>query len=116
MLLAWLSDAWDLAENERELVALAEECDHVFVGGLSMGGTLTLRLAEEHPGLVRGIVVVNPSVHSRRSDLKALPLLRHVVPAVPGIGTESTSSDVGWRAAPTSCELLEEQLPPAEVG
>ncbi|HEX5018759.1 MAG TPA: alpha/beta fold hydrolase [Actinomycetes bacterium] len=70
---------------ERELVALSQECDHVFVGGLSMGGTLTLRLAEEHPDLIRGIMVVNPSVHSRRNELKALPLLRHVVPAVPGI-------------------------------
>ena len=53
--------------------------------GLSMGGTLTLRLAQQHPDVVAGIAVVNPSVHSRNRALKALPVLRHVVPAVPGI-------------------------------
>ncbi len=70
---------------ERELLDLAAVCDQVFVMGLSMGGTLTLRLAQQHPDAVAGIAVVNPSVHSRNQALKALPVLRHVVPAVPGI-------------------------------
>ena len=70
---------------ERELLEMVERCDQVFVAGLSMGGTLTLRLAQDHPDAVSGIIVVNPSVHSRRADLKTLPLLRHVVSAVPGI-------------------------------
>ncbi len=70
---------------ERELTDLAEQCDRVFVMGLSMGGTLTLRLALEHPDEVAGIAVVNASVHSRNPALRALPILRHVLPTVPGI-------------------------------
>jgi carboxylesterase len=73
------------AVAERELLDLRDRCEHVFVMGLSMGGTLTLRLAEQRPDAVSGIVVVNPSVHSRRIDIKALPIARHLVKAVPGI-------------------------------
>lgn len=70
---------------DRELVTLAAQCERVFVMGLSMGGTLTLRLAIERPDLVSGIALVNPSVHSRNRALRALPLLRHVLPTVTGI-------------------------------
>jgi carboxylesterase len=70
---------------ERELLDLADTCEHVFVMGLSMGGTLTLRLAQEQPDAVTGLVVVNPSVHSRNKAMRALPVLRHVLPTVPGV-------------------------------
>jgi carboxylesterase len=40
---------------------LRERCGKVFVCGLSMGGGLALRLAEERGDEVAGIVVVNPS-------------------------------------------------------
>jgi carboxylesterase len=39
---------------------LASRCDHVVVAGLSMGASLTLWLAAEHPE-VAGIVLVNPA-------------------------------------------------------
>ena len=86
-------DDWYLAA-ERELRSMAAVCDEVVVAGLSRGGTLTLRLAQEHPDLVAGIAVVNPSVHSRRADLKALPLLRHVVRSIPGVANDIKRSDV----------------------
>ena len=70
---------------ERELLALASACERVFVMGLSAGGTLALRLAMERSDLVDGVVVVNASVHSRNRALQALPVLRHVLPTVPGI-------------------------------
>ncbi|MCZ3387881.1 MAG: alpha/beta fold hydrolase [Actinomycetia bacterium] len=70
---------------ERELLDLAQQCEHVFVMGLSMGGTLTLRLALERPEVVSGIAVVNASVHSKNQALRALPVLRHVKATVPGI-------------------------------
>lgn len=88
---------------ERELLDLRERCDYVFVGGLSMGGTLTLRLAEQHPDAVAGIMVVNPSIHTRRADMKALPLLRHVVPAVTGITNDIKKpgqDEIGYRRTP----------------
>ncbi|GAA1251629.1 alpha/beta fold hydrolase [Kitasatospora nipponensis] len=73
------------AEVSRELLRLSEECEQVFVFGLSMGGGLALRLAAEHGDLVAGVVVVNPSVRSDHPATALLPVLRHVVPSLPGI-------------------------------
>ena len=73
------------AEAERVFLELSERCDHVFVMGLSMGGTLTLRLAEERAAQISGIVLVNPAVHSERPDRFALPLIRNLIPSFPGI-------------------------------
>lgn len=67
---------------------LRARCDHVFVFGLSMGGTLTLRLAQELGDAVTGIVVVNPLVHKMPRGSALAPLLRHVVPSIPGIGND----------------------------
>jgi carboxylesterase len=39
---------------------LDAECDHVFVGGLSMGGALALRIAATRP--VAGVILVNPGL------------------------------------------------------
>ena len=64
---------------------VAARCSRVFVGGLSMGGALALRLAEEHGADVAGIVLVNPAVHLRDRRLLALPVLRRVVPTFPAI-------------------------------
>ncbi len=76
------------AEVERPLLELVERCEQVFVMGLSMGGTLTLRLAEQHSDRVTGIVLVNPSVQSENKALVALPLLRHVVPTLAGVSND----------------------------
>jgi carboxylesterase len=73
---------------ERELADLGSSCDAVFVMGLSMGGTLTLRLAEQHPDAITGIVVVNGSVLTKHPLRRLLPYLRHVVPAFPGIAND----------------------------
>ena len=71
-------------EVEREYRRLQKSCSAVFVMGLSMGGSLALRLAEKYPDIA-GLVVVNPAVHSERPDRFLLPYIRHVVPAFPGI-------------------------------
>ena len=60
---------------------LAARCDRVFVGGLSMGGTLALRLAELRPDDVAGLVLVNPSLLTQRLDAKLLPLLAKLTPS-----------------------------------
>ena len=70
------------------LLALRAECDQVFVGGMSMGGTLTLRLAEEFGSDISGIVLVNPSVTRLSLDAKVLPLLSRVVPSVRAIAND----------------------------
>ncbi|QTM98913.1 alpha/beta fold hydrolase [Sediminibacillus dalangtanensis] len=46
---------------EAGLATLKEECSKLFVAGLSMGGTLTLYLAEQHPE-INGILPINAAV------------------------------------------------------
>jgi carboxylesterase len=72
-------------EVARTFDQLCLDHDAVVVGGLSMGGSLALRLAEEHPDRVAGLVLVNPALASRRLDVKLLPVLKHLVPSFPGI-------------------------------
>lgn len=73
---------------ERELVELRERCEHVVVGGLSMGGALALRLAADHPETVDAVVVVNPALASGDPRLRLLPVLKHLVPSLPAIGND----------------------------
>jgi carboxylesterase len=70
------------------LAKLREKHDQVFVAGLSMGGTLALLLAARNPDDVRGLVLVNPSLRGDDRRLVFLPVLRHLVPSVAGIGSD----------------------------
>jgi carboxylesterase len=76
------------AAVERAFDDLRSRCETVFAMGLSMGGTLVLRLAEERADQVAGVVVVNASLATERKDAKLLPLLSKVVPAFPGIAND----------------------------
>jgi carboxylesterase len=76
------------AELERAFDEVRAVCDRVFVMGLSMGGTLTLRLAELRGDDIAGVVVVNPSLFTLRKESKLLPLLRLFVPSMPPVGND----------------------------
>lgn len=76
------------AEIDRNYRILADQCETVFMMGLSMGGSLTLRLAEQVGDGLAGIVLVNPAVHTERKDGFLLPYLKHIVPAFPGISND----------------------------
>jgi carboxylesterase len=76
------------AELERAFDEVRARCDKTFVMGLSMGGTLVLRLAEERGDDVAGVVVVNGALFTTRRDAKLLPLVRFVVPSFPPIGND----------------------------
>ncbi|MDR7253809.1 carboxylesterase [Nocardioides sp. BE266] len=67
---------------------LSAENDAVVAVGLSMGGALCLRLAADKGEGLAGICLVNPAVDTLRKDVKALPVLKHVVPAMPGIAND----------------------------
>ncbi|WP_427132640.1 alpha/beta hydrolase [Pseudarthrobacter sp. S9] len=65
---------------------LAEECEYVFVAGLSMGGALALRIAATRP--VSGTVVVNPGlvIDDRRAPLAGI--LKYVLKSTPAIAND----------------------------
>ncbi|MFI1729491.1 alpha/beta hydrolase [Streptomyces acidicola] len=110
------------AEVDRELHALRERCAQVFVLGLSMGGTLTLRLAAKHGDGVSGIVVVNPSNKVHGLSAYALPVLRHLVPTAKGLTSDIKKEggvEVGYDRVPLHaahslrnfCRVVDGELP-----
>lgn len=76
------------AAVDRAFRDLSDSCRSVVVGGLSMGGALALRLAQEHGPLVAGLVLVNPAVLLEDRRLAAVPVLRHFVPSLAGIASD----------------------------
>ncbi len=84
----------------RALDELAADCDRVVVAGLSMGGTLALRLAQLRPDDVAGLVLVNPSLLTQRLDAKLLPLLARVTPSWAPIGNDIKKAGVTELAYP----------------
>ncbi|MFG2466646.1 alpha/beta hydrolase [Streptomyces canus] len=91
------------AEVDRELRALSERCTSVFVAGLSMGGTLALRLAAKHGDAVTGVVVVNPANRMHGLAPYALPVARHFVRTAPGIASDIAkegSVELGYDKVP----------------
>lgn len=86
------------AEVGRTFDRLLSRCESVFVLGLSMGGTLALRLAEERSGSVAGVVLVNASLGSTDRRMAALPLVSRVLPSMPGVGGDIRRPEVDEQA------------------
>lgn len=81
----------------------AAQYHSVFVAGLSMGGTLTLRLAEQCGDAVAGVLLVNPSVTTLRRDA---PFARYIAPVVASVG--AVAGDI---AKPGVVELAYDRTP-----
>ncbi len=73
--------------------ALTEQCERVFVAGLSMGGSLALRLAQHHTD-VAGLMLVNPALGAVDPLAKFAGLLKYLVPATPSIGNDIAKEGV----------------------
>jgi len=76
------------AEAERAFTELHARCEKVFVAGISMGGCLALRLAETQGEKVSGLVLVNPSLAPDTKLFLLAPVLKHIVPSLPGIADD----------------------------
>jgi carboxylesterase len=81
------------AEAEAAFDRLHASCEAVVVAGLSMGGCVVLRLAEERGDQVAGIVLVNPFLSSFRAELRLLPVLKGVIPALRGVVNDIKKPD-----------------------
>jgi carboxylesterase len=68
-----------------------------------MGGTLTLRLAQERGDDLAGIALVNPSVTTLRKDAAVAPYIQWFVPWVPGVANDIKK--------PGATELAYDRLP-----
>jgi len=73
---------------ERALEELRSRSSEVFVAGLSMGGTLAIRLAEQHGENLSGLVLVNPSLGTERKDLALLKILAKALPSWKGVSND----------------------------
>jgi carboxylesterase len=100
------------AELERAFDGLLARVPMVVVMGLSMGGGLALRLAEQRPE-VAGLVLVNPSVLTLRKDAAFLPLLSRLVPAVKGVANDIKkpgARELAYDRTPLKAALSLQQL------
>ncbi|MHB8184830.1 MAG: alpha/beta hydrolase [Dermatophilaceae bacterium] len=77
---------------------LHETCERVVVGGLSMGATLALKLAQEHGPRISALILVNPAVKSEDPRIRLLPVLRHLVPSLGAIGNDVKKEGVTEQA------------------
>ena len=91
------------AEVNRAFEELRGSSDEIFIMGLSMGGCLALRLAELHGTAVSGLVLVNPSVAADTRLFMLAPLLKLVVPSLPGIASDikkEGAAEAGYNRIP----------------
>ena len=78
------------AAIRRAYAELDERCDVIVGCGLSLGGALVLRLAEDLPpdAKLAGLAVVNPAIGTLRKDAKLAKYLAWLVPSRPGLGND----------------------------
>ncbi len=105
-------DTLDRAYDE-----LAHRCDAVLVMGLSMGGTMALRLAEQHPAgsahPAAGAVLVNASLMTTNRLVPLTPWLKHVVRTTKAIGGDIKkpgAQEVAYAKVPTAAVASLAQL------
>ena len=92
-----LTTSWDdwSAEAEAAYQRIAKRASKVVVAGLSMGGTLTVWLAEKHPEIA-GIVAINAAVAPQPPEV--VEMVKGMVDEgqtlMPGIGSDIAKPDV----------------------
>lgn len=92
-----LTTSWEdwSAEAEAAYQRLAARAGKVVVAGLSMGGTLTVWLAENHPEIA-GIVAINAAVAPQPAEI--VEMVKGMVDegqtVMPGIGSDIAKPDV----------------------
>lgn len=98
LLTGW--DDWS-RDADAAYARLASRTRNIVVMGLSMGGSLTLWLAAEHPE-TRGIVCVNPATFPLGDEMMSAirGILDSGTEIIPGIGSDIADPDVTENAYP----------------
>jgi carboxylesterase len=80
-----IDTGWDdwYACIESAFDELRREHDHVFLGGLSMGGALVLSLSAARPDDVAGVLLVNPVAELRVRGAWLAPVLARIIRSAP---------------------------------
>ena len=83
---------------------IAARCETVLAAGLSMGGSLAIKLAQAHPDIA-GIVLINPLVDPPASSFRDMlsDMLEEGVVSVPAIGSDiamSRPKELSYDASP----------------
>jgi carboxylesterase len=95
-----------VAGVEAALAQLKTRCARVFMTGLSMGGTLTLYMAGQHPQAFAGIIPINAVVRFENADLAGLAYAPRLPAMIPGIGSDIKKPGVvelAYPAVPVGC-------------
>jgi carboxylesterase len=83
--ISW-NDLYEAAEAVFK--TLTSDCDKVFIAALSVGCALALRLAEQYGEQVAGLSLVNPIVTQKDSRYRLIPVLRRIIPSLPGAAND----------------------------
>lgn len=73
---------------EAEAVRLRATHRALVIVGVSLGGALATEVSLRRPGLVDGLVLINPAFAATDPRLKVLPVLQYLLPTVPGIADD----------------------------
>ncbi len=82
---SWQDWYGEIRQAYRQLQA---RCETIFAAGLSMGGTLVTRLAEEEGDGLAGLILVNPSFATERFDARFARYICWLVRSRPGLGSD----------------------------
>ena len=88
---------------------LAERASSIVVAGLSMGGSLTLWMAGQHPDIA-GLVCVNPATQPQAPEIVAMleGMVAEGTTVMPGIGSDIADPDAkesAYEGTPIPCLL-----------
>ena len=96
------------ASAEAAYQTLTQRCEKIVVAGLSMGGSLTLWIAGQHP-TVSGIVCVNPATQPQPDEI--IEMIQGMIDSgtiiMPGIGSDIADPDAkesAYEGTPLPCK------------
>lgn len=73
---------------EQSFEQLRVRCSQVVAVGLSVGGALVTRLAQVRGSALAGLVLINPAYRADDVRLRALPVLKYLLPSLPAVGND----------------------------